>query len=236
MNCCRKKERRKESPITKRIRNERVEPISHSLRKTNGISPRVAPLLEREQTAAARSNSRCIYAIKKARMHVGTWDEAGGLLNSCRLPRPIAADHLNSFSFFLFSFFFSSLPHLHVINLRERACTHLALLATFPSTFFRDARLFVIRRATSTGLRDVTDRFSRCRRSTWNHSISRRALDEQPGQVKLFQRVFENWSVLENCVRYFIFRDIQKKKKEEKEKRGVLSLSTHLYICSHRNR
>lgn len=56
------------------------------------------------------------------------------------------------------------------------------------------------------------------------------------GQVKLFQRVFENWSVLENCVRYFIFRDIQKKKEEEKEKRGVLSLSTHLCICSHRNR
>lgn len=56
------------------------------------------------------------------------------------------------------------------------------------------------------------------------------------GQAKLFQRVFENWSVLENCVRYFIFRDIQKKKEEEKEKRGVLSLSTHLYICSHRNR
>lgn len=36
------------------------------------------------------------------------------------------------------------------------------------------------------------------------------------GQVKLFQRVFENWSVLENCVRYFIFRDIQKKKKKKK--------------------
>lgn len=102
--------KKKESPITKRIRNERVEPISHSLRKTNGISPRVAPLLEREQTAAARSNSRCIYAIKKARMHVGTWDEAGGLLNSCRLPRPIAADHLNSFSFFLFFFFTSTSP------------------------------------------------------------------------------------------------------------------------------
>lgn len=115
---------KKKSPITKRIRNERGESISHSLRKTNGISPRVAPLLEREQTAAARSNSRCIYAIKKARMHVGTWGEAGGLLNSCLLPRrPIDADHLLPPQFLFFSFFFFP-SLLHIINLRERACTH----------------------------------------------------------------------------------------------------------------
>lgn len=119
-----RKKGEKKSPITKRIRNERGESISHSLRKTNGISPRVAPLLEREQTAAARSNSRCIYAIKKARMHVGTWGEAGGLLNSCLLPRrPIDADHLLPPQFLFFSFFFFP-SLLHIINLRERACTH----------------------------------------------------------------------------------------------------------------
>lgn len=47
---------------------------------------------------------------------------------------------------------------------------------------------------------------------------------------------FSRIGVFSKIVYDILFLEIFKKKKEEKEKRGVLSLSTHLYICSHRNR
>lgn len=102
---------KKKSPITKRIRNERGESISHSLRKTNGISPRVAPLLEREQTAAARSNSRCIYAIKKARMHVGTWGELIKFLPASTTANRRRSSLASTVSLFFFFFFSFTSPH-----------------------------------------------------------------------------------------------------------------------------